>query len=199
MGLIDPDCREVVAVELPFDSVASDVAVVRQAVQDLGGDTVVCGHSYGGRLTSIVASTADLAHLIYLAAPAPNAAQLQAYAKADRIRTGDVPSFDIAWQTFFSECTRAQAQAAWARLRPMPSPPGTTIGLENRPWERLPSTYIVCLRDHALKPDVQQQMARNMRYSASIDSDHSPFLTAPKDLAKLLNDVLRHGRPRPSR
>jgi pimeloyl-ACP methyl ester carboxylesterase len=197
IGRIDSDCPQVVAVDLPFESLESDATYLRRIVTDLGPRTVICGHSYGGRLTSIVADDVEVGHLIYLAAPTPNELQFRAYANAERLRTGEIPSFQTAWSTFFSGCSREQAYAAWQRLRPMRTPPGSTDGLEHRPWERLPSTYLICLRDHALLPEVQREMASNMTFSASIDADHSPFLTAPAALADLLNNVLRHGAPQP--
>jgi pimeloyl-ACP methyl ester carboxylesterase len=193
--LIDPACEQVIAVELPFDSIESDAQTVRRSLEELGPRTVVCGHSYGGRLLSIVADDTDAAHLVYLAAPAPNAEQFAAYATADRLRGGEVPDFASAWESFYNDCDERTALAAWEQLRPMGTPPGTTAGLEHRPWSFRPSTYVACLRDHALKPEVQLGMSQNMSFSATIESDHSPFLSAPEALAAILNDVLRQGHP----
>jgi len=187
---IDPKCERVVALELPFDSIDSDIAAVREALTELGPDTVICAHSYGGRLASIVADEVPSAHLLYIAAPTPNLEQLGAYATADRLRGGEVPDFETAWATFYNRCDEATARAAWEHLRPMRTAPGTTVGLDHRPWEHTPSTYVVCLEDHALKPDVQRSMAANMADSVVIDSDHSPFFTAPRELASIVNGVL---------
>jgi pimeloyl-ACP methyl ester carboxylesterase len=187
---VDPACAEVVALDLPFESIESDAEVLRAALRRLGPDTVVCAHSYGGRLLSIVADDTPAAHLMYIAAPTPNERQLPAYTNAKRLRGGEVPDFDTAWNTFFNECDEQTARRAWSQLRPMTTAPGTTVGLEHRPWERIPSTYVVCLRDHALPPEAQREMASNMANSVTIDSDHSPFLTAPARLAEVVNGVL---------
>ena len=103
---------------------------------------------------------------------------------------GAAADFDAAWATFYNRSDEATARNAWQHLRPMRTAPGTTVGLDHRPWEHTPSTYVVCLDDRALKADVQRSMAANMRDSVTIDSDHSPFLTAPRELADIVNGVL---------
>ncbi|HEX4443922.1 MAG TPA: alpha/beta hydrolase [Galbitalea sp.] len=187
---INPRCERVLALELPFDSIESDTAAVRDALIELGPNTVICAHSYGGRLASIVADEVPAAHLLYIAAPTPNLEQLGAYATADRLRGGEVPDFKTAWGTFYNRSDEATARVAWEHLRPMRTAPGTTVGLDHRPWEHIPSTYVVCLEDNALRPEVQRSMAANMTDFVTIDSDHSPFLTAPNELASIVNGVL---------
>jgi pimeloyl-ACP methyl ester carboxylesterase len=194
IDLIDPDCPQVVAINLSFDSIESDAAELRDALEQLGPQTVVCAHSYGGRLLSVVAEETPVAHLMYVAAPTPNAEQFGAYSTAERLRSGDVPDFETAWATFYNRCDEQTAHDAWSQLRPMRTPPGSTDGLDHRPWEKIPSTYVVCLDDRALKPEVQQSMAANMGDSYTIDSDHSPFLTAPTELAGIVNRVLLQNR-----
>ncbi len=193
--LIDPGCPRVVALELPFGSIESDIASLRNSIEELGPNVVVCAHSYGGRLASIVADELELRHLVYVAAPAPNADQLEPYRTADRLRSSAVPDFRVAWDTFYNDCDEEVARAAWSQLRPMPTAPGGVVGLEHRPWERVNATYVVCSDDHSLRAEVQRQMAANMRYSVELESDHSPFLSAPEALAATLNSVLRYGHP----
>lgn len=167
-----------------------------QAILSLGPDTVVCGHSYGGRVMSAAAArVTSLGHMVYLAAAMPDAKQLESYRQAERLHTSDPPGFSTAWQLFYSACSRAAALQAFAQLRPMESVPGGITGLENQPWTRFPSTYVICENDQSLGSDVQRQMARNARYSVSLATDHSPFFSAPRPLADVLCRISRYDSP----
>ena len=47
-------------------------------------------------------------------------------------------------------------------------------------------TYVVCTRDNAISPGTQRFMAARAGQVVEWDTDHSPFLTRPGDLADLL-------------
>jgi pimeloyl-ACP methyl ester carboxylesterase len=40
--------HQVIAIQLPLHSLADDVATTKRAVEQLGGPTILVGHSYGG-------------------------------------------------------------------------------------------------------------------------------------------------------
>lgn len=62
------------------------------------------------------------------------------------------------------------------------------------PWKVIPSTYIVCEKDNAIPPPAQEGMVAQARVTApnafdvveKIDASHSPFISQPEILAKLL-------------
>jgi pimeloyl-ACP methyl ester carboxylesterase len=54
----------------------------------------------------------------------------------------------------------------------------------------VPSTYVVCTHDHAISPSLQRAMAAHAQEVVEWDSDHSPFLTRPTQLAELLASYL---------
>jgi pimeloyl-ACP methyl ester carboxylesterase len=65
--------HKVIAVQLPLHSVADDVATVRRAVEQLGGPTILVGHSYGGFvITNAVYNNTNVTGLVYIAALAPD-------------------------------------------------------------------------------------------------------------------------------
>jgi pimeloyl-ACP methyl ester carboxylesterase len=83
--------------------------------------------------------------------------------------------------------------ATWAssRLRPQcyqvigePSP------LEA--WPTVPSSYIVCRDDRALNPAWGRQAAQERLGTTAIEIDggHSPFLTRPEELARIIASIL---------
>lgn len=186
----------VLAVDLPFTSLEDDVAELRRVVVEAGTDVVVCGHSYGGRLASIVADgVANVSHVVYLSSQAPNAAQLVEYQKNAHGGSPDVPSAEVMRAGYYNECSEADFHAVFERLRPMTTVPGMPQGLEHRPWEHIPSTFIVCTRDRAIDVDKQREMAENMAYRTEITADHSAFYSAPGDLIKALASIVRDDRP----
>ncbi|KAH8678484.1 Alpha/beta hydrolase fold-1 [Xylariales sp. PMI_506] len=59
---------------------------------------------------------------------------------------------------------------------------------------QIPKTYIICENDQALPAAVQRRYASqvpNFRVE-SIDAGHSPFLSRPAELAKLINKVIEN-------
>ena len=59
--------------------------------------------------------------------------------------------------------------------------------------DSLPRFYIETLRDHALGPSAQRRMYTEMpcREVYSLDTSHSPFISAPRELADCLLDIDR--------
>ena len=64
--------HRVIAVQLPEHSLADDVAIVKRAIQLVGGPTVLVGHSYGANAPY---NNPNVKSLVYVAAFAPNDGQ----------------------------------------------------------------------------------------------------------------------------
>jgi hypothetical protein len=58
-------------------------------------------------------------------------------------------------------------------------------------WGRLPRAYIECLDDRAVPIGVQRAMQARLPCNpvVTMDSDHSPFLSAPRELATHLSRI----------
>lgn len=180
------------AVELPFSGFDDDVARVRAALQNAVGPVITCAHSYGGRVTSAACDgSKKVAHLVYIAAALPNPAQLERYEREIALRPPPAEWLDASAvrEAFYGDCSDQDATEAMLRLRPMKQV-GDLSGLRSRPWERVPSTYIVCGRDNVLDPDFQREMAGNAGEVIEFDTGHSPFLSAPDELARCLSAIV---------
>jgi hypothetical protein len=94
---------------------------------------------------------------------------------------------DLAKGAFYHRSTPDDAAWATARLRSMPLP--TNAWPDSIAWRSVPSTYIICSDDRAIRPEAQRKMATNADRSFEIDSDHSPFLSCPSTLASLLAEL----------
>lgn len=201
LPILRRDGLRVEAVTLPFTGFDDDVEEVRRVLDASPGDLVVCGHSYGGRVMSAATlGHARVKHLVYLAAFMLTPEQLRKFEQdwqtswsASRI-VSDTFDLAVVREKFYGDCSDAVAHAAFDRLRPMVEF-GPTVGLEVRPWQRTPSTYVVCKRDRSLNPEWQHQMASNATSAIEIETGHSPFLSSPKIMAAVLASVARTGSP----
>jgi len=57
-------------------------------------------------------------------------------------------------------------------------------------WKEIPSTYIICEEDQAIPVFAQEAMSARATSVVRINTDHSPFLCAPADLAKLISRAI---------
>jgi pimeloyl-ACP methyl ester carboxylesterase len=167
-------------------------------------DVVLVGHSYGGMVATGVAdrATERVARIIYVDAFVPESGQ---------------SAFDLmppVVRASRQEAARAQGDG-WL-LPPSPTPPDTSsedvawitarrrwqpIGtftqrlvLQNPPAAGVPRTYVYCMR--ATPEDTFGQFARKFRNDAAwrvidIDTSHSPNVTAPEVLVRLLDESVR--------
>jgi len=189
-----------VAVELPFDGLDADAAEARQAIARAGAGAVVVGHSYGGAVISQAASgLGNVGHLVYLCAfmtgedddigalmakyPSP----LMPHMRVVDGRTVVDPAGAV--DAFYGDCSKADVDAALARLR---SIPGVTLAGDKRPaWRDVPSTYVVCTEDRAIPPGAQRDMAAHATHVVEWPTSHSPFVSQPQRVVELL-DRLAH-------
>ncbi len=190
--------HDVTAVDLPLTGLDDDASAVADVLDGLDGPVVLVGHSYGGFVISRVADArSDVSHLVYIAAlmigadevPGAVVAEFPATLFNQRFEVSDDRMITIdpesAVDCFYNECESTVARAAAARLRPtsvncLRSPTGAA------PWNELPATYVVCERDQTIHPDMQRAMSTNAERVHSLATDHSPFMSAPKEILRIL-------------
>jgi pimeloyl-ACP methyl ester carboxylesterase len=186
----------------PPESVTLDACAGRVcSVLAQGEAAILVGHSLGGVVVTQAAARCGrhVERLIYLAAFVPAHGQtgrLGGDSDGERLRrrlvvTGDPPVATLpaaaARAVLFSRCDAATARRAAARLTPQPAAvSGTPVDLRGLPT--VPRSYLVCTADAAIDPALQRRIARDAGCAiAEIDADHSPFLSAPRELcARLL-------------
>ena len=54
----------------------------------------------------------------------------------------------------------------------------------------MPSTYVVCERDNAIPPAVQERMGGLAGTVSRVDAGHSPFLSRPHDVQAIIQETL---------
>jgi pimeloyl-ACP methyl ester carboxylesterase len=193
----------------PFGDLYSDVARVRETLDELNGDVVLVGHSYGGAVITEAGLHPAVHHLVYVAAFAlepgescVSAAEVEAglisydgrpnLGAGFIMSSGDMITLDpsSAAECLYNDCDADTVAWALARLGPQP-----LITLQGAPkhaaWRTKPSTYVVCSDDMAVHPDLQRIMARRCGSVFEWPTDHSPFLCRPDLVAGLLVDLAR--------
>lgn len=190
-------------VDLPSSSPAladlhADADAIRDAVVEHGATVVVC-HSYGGMpTTEALVGVAGVERVVYLTAfmPRPGMSLLDlSDGGGDDVEGGDdlwTLSADGATISatnpttlFYNRCSPEVVEAALRDLAPQ-SFASFTQSVTGAAWHTIPATYIVCEDDNAIHPNLQRSMAAQADEVFVLDSDHSPFLSAPARTAALL-------------
>jgi pimeloyl-ACP methyl ester carboxylesterase len=188
----------------PLADLHGDAAALSAVVEKLQRDVVLVGHSYGGAVIGQADSGASVRQLVYLTAmvldEGESASSLAATLpvvdgpakRLFRRRDDGLIEADpaLAPAAFYHRCPPEAAAAAVARLDPQRAVTLKQPASRAR-WKDLPSTYILCRDDQAVHPAAQDAMAGRCGTTVHLDSDHSPFLAMPGELADLLTDVVR--------
>src|SRR5260221_3125904 len=161
---------------------------------------VLVGHSRGGIVISEVAEARPekIARLVYLAAfllrdgesvaptMRPDGSSLilpNLIVFEDGISS--IVRREALAETFYGDCTAAEVAAAAARLRPEPVLPNRTRVHITARFGRVRRTYIATSLDRAVPPSLQQAMYTALPCDRviTLDTAHSPFISAPATLA----------------
>ena len=166
---------------------------------------ILVGHSMGG---VVITQTAEqqpdkIKTLVYLCAFLPRNGeslfQLAQQDQASQVLPNLMPNEAEGWMTlpeealqtiFYHDCNAddvAFAKAQWTPKEPM-APVGTPVQISAANFGQVPRVYIECLQDKTLGPAMQRTMysATPCRQLLSLNTSHSPFLSAPQSLVEHL-------------
>ncbi|MET7996840.1 alpha/beta hydrolase [Amycolatopsis sp. NPDC005232] len=180
-----------------FGDVAADVAHVRGAIDDLGQDVVLVGHSYGGMVVGELSDHPRVSHSVFLSAFRPRGGETlldirsphpeewivpredgTLHVTDDHALARKVLADDFDEAEFAGVHARRQAHAAVTFTQP-------ATGVERTH----PVTYVVCERDEAIFPVDQEKMATGADHVVRLDAPHLAPLTHAREVANLLADV----------
>jgi pimeloyl-ACP methyl ester carboxylesterase len=174
-------------------SLLEDTCAVQRVVDSCSSVPIVVGHSYGG---SVITGLSGVGHLVFVAAfvPAegessaslggPMALVISAVTKHVDGTTSVRP--ELAIPALYGKCTPADAEIARSLL--VSQRPGHGRGIPERfSWRTTPSTYLICDHDHAIDPLLQERLALRCTRIVRLPSDHSPFISQPKQLADIIS------------
>lgn len=188
----------VIAVQNPLTSLADDSAAVKRAIDNVQGDVVLVGHSWGGMVISQAGDDAKVKALVYVAAFAPDIGQavmdLGTNLAPSPGLTGVQPdangyfvlSQQSIAQNFVQDLPAKQAAVIYATQGPW-----AAKSLQDKAtaaaWKDKPDFYIVAKRDRMIQPDLERQFAQGMNATTTeLNTGHVPMLTKPASVAKVI-------------
>ncbi len=165
------------------------------------------GHSRGGIVISRAAELIPerLRRLVYVSAYLlPAGASLAAAARADLeslVPPNMIPAAggltcnlraEVIRAALFGQCTDADYEYALARMTPEPLKPlVTSLKVSARRFGSVSRAFVECLQDRTVTLTAQRRMQAALPCDPvlTLDSDHSPFLSHPEELARLLGGL----------
>jgi pimeloyl-ACP methyl ester carboxylesterase len=201
--------HRVIAVDLPISDPAAGAVEYARVVAEAIDPTVeplLVGHSMGGLVIPLVAAIRPVRRLVFLAAFLPSPGRSANEQRETEPIDPLVPPVTAEWtdqgngvwmigpntatELFFHDAPADVARWATDHLRPQ----AYTALNEITPlasWPDVDSRSIVCRDDRAINPDWVRQAARERLGTAAIELDgsHSPFLTRPAELARVLDSL----------
>lgn len=168
---------------------------------------ILVGHSRGGIVISQAAEFVPerISRLVYLSAYLlPAGETLADAARADEgslVPANMIPAASgvtctlrpsVVREAFYGHCSDEDAEFARARLSPEPLKPLVTpLMLTPERFGRVPRAYIECGDDRTISLTSQRRMQAKLPCDAvfTLGGDHSPFLSAPQDLARILISI----------
>lgn len=173
-----------------------DAEVVRDALQAVDGPSIVVAHSYGGMpVTEAATPQLGVQHILYVAAFVLDVGDSTASTRADG---GPPPWWDLhdtskgvvdPASVFYGDVPPDRLADAVAGVQ-LQSVRSGEEPLTHAAWRSVPSSYLVCDRDHAMPPQRQATMARRTGHVTHLDSDHSPFLSHTPELADIIRSTI---------
>jgi pimeloyl-ACP methyl ester carboxylesterase len=207
--VVAPDLPSMGADTTPPASVTlgSWAGFIADLVAQESGPVVLVGHSRAGILISQAAEIIPgrIARLVYLAAYLlPAGETLASAARADAgslIPANMIPAASgvtcslrtsVLRDAFYGHCSDQDFEFARARMSPEPLKPLVTpLNVTAANFGRVPRAYIECADDHTVSLEAQRRMQATLPCDPvfTLDGDHSPFLSAPQELARILISI----------
>ncbi|MFI6732521.1 alpha/beta hydrolase [Nonomuraea sp. NPDC050451] len=180
--------------EHPTAGMHDDAAVLAAELASIAGPVMLLGHSYGGiPITEAAARASNVVRLIYLAAYMPDKGQSM-YAihglPDPEDTSGLFPRSDEPRVSLYGDLPDEEAEQAVSKLV------NQTIRsfaekVDVAAWRSIPSTYIITEQDKAIPLALQEQMAAQAAETRRLPGGHSPFLSQPRRLATLIDEIVR--------
>jgi pimeloyl-ACP methyl ester carboxylesterase len=181
------------------------IACVVEAVGAYEEAPVLLGHSFGAFISQVAEAIPDrIRCLIFLSAiiPPNGCSMMHSVNQFDPEYLAQIEwapdrrsvriSPEGAAKFLYPECPPAIFQSVLPRLGVQSvSPYEYLFSLSDANFGRVPRHYIRCLRDRVVPPKLQDEIcaSHGLKNVHSLDTDHSPFFSAPEEFAALLHTI----------
>lgn len=192
----------VTAPQFPLDSIAHDVARLREVLVRQPGPTVLAAHSYGGQIiTSLGADAPNVVNLVYVAGFGLDrgesiGALLSGAPPTPALAHVDVDKQGFAWlpeddfvNHFAADVNPVKAKVMYAVQQPFPMAAFSDV-MGEPAWKSLPSWYVVAQNDQVIPPDAERQFAKRMGAKITeLPSSHVAMVSHPDDVCKVIESA----------
>jgi len=193
--------HEVIAAQYALDSLATDVASVKNTMRRVSAPILLVGHSYGGALITAAGTDPRVVGLVYIAAVAPDRdetaqGQLDKYPKTDvffqvEVADGRVWIKPEGIDRFAGDLS-AQEQKLVSATHGAPAADLLSQKIEGTAWRSKPSWFIVASQDRTVHPELQRFLARRMEAKTyEVASSHVPMLSQPRFVLDVIRDAVK--------
>jgi len=194
----------VTAPQFPLNSLADNVARLREVLARQHGPTLVVGHSYGGQIITALGTDApNVVGLVYIAGfgldegesigallaqgpPTPAIAHLD----VDKQGFAWLPEEDYVGH-FAADVDPVKARVMFAVQQPLSwSALDDVMGVPA--WKALPSWFLVADGDQTIPPDAERLFAKRMgATTVEVSSNHVAMVSHPNDVLKLIKTAIQ--------
>ena len=192
----------VIAAPIPLTSLGDDTAALKRAMARTEGPVILAGHAYAG---AVIATAYDerLKALVYIAGLAPDKGETVAqvfyrdeqHPQAPQL-VPDADGFiwmpDEGFRNAFSQHATAEQIALSAAVQRPISVKCIQEPVPTPAWRSRPSWFLIAEEDRMINPKTQHFMAERMGATRrALAVDHTPLLTAPKNVVEIILDAAR--------
>ena len=96
---------------------------------------------------------------------------------------------EVIRQTFYTNCSEEDATRAQSKLVPQALAPfAAPLHIADHNFGRVPRAYVECTQDRAISIGIQREMCARVgcKETFVLETDHSPFLSTPRELSSVL-------------
>ena len=201
---LQADGYTVTAPQFPLNTLAENVARLRQVLARQIGPTLVAGHSYGGQIITALGTDApNVVGLVYIAGfgldqgesigallaqgpPTPALAHLS----IDQQGFAWLPEDDFVHH-FAADVDPVKARVMYAVQQPLSvTALGDVMGVPA--WKALPTWFLVADGDQTIPPDAERLFAKRMgATTVEISTNHVAMVSHPDDVLQLIETAAR--------
>src|SRR4030088_1956891 len=194
---------KVTAVQNPLTSLEDSVAATRRALALQDGPTVLVAHSWGGTVISETGIDPQVTSLVYVVAPAPDAAEdfvaLSGKFPAGAVRAG-VQEHDgftrlseESFLKYFANGVEPKAAEVLYAVQEPTAPACFGGRTTAAAWRSKPSWYAVSKLDQTINPDLERFLAKRMNATTvELEEGHLSLVSHPREIADLILAAAGH-------
>ena len=197
--ILEKDGYTVSVAQPPETSYADDQKYTKAAIDAMGGQVVLVGHSYGGSIISEAGNNPNVAALVYIAAFALDdgdscASIEQTLPQASKAFKPDSNGNWWIEQDHFSADFAADIPPAESHYMAISQVPISTDSFTHKvtraAWKTKPTWYMVATADRSINPDQERMMAKRAHAkTVEVNASHVAYMSHPKETAKLIEDA----------